>query len=164
VLIIRSLAAVVIIVAIWFVGFPALLITLRVDPFPLRPGAFRAIGLLPLVVGGWLFAWVTWTFAAVGRGTPLIFDAPARFVAIGPHRFVRNPMYVGDVLIILGEALLFESAAILVYAGVFWAAVHVLVVTLEEPRLRRRFGTSYELYCRRVPRWLPRLGGGVALD
>jgi protein-S-isoprenylcysteine O-methyltransferase Ste14 len=163
-LILRSIAAVVIIVAIWFVGFPALLIWLRVDPFPLRLGPLRIAGTVPLAIGAWLFLWVTWTFAVVGRGTPLIFDAPTRFVAVGPLRYVRNPMYLADVLILLGLALLLESAAILIYAAVFWLALHVLVVTLEEPRLRRRFGTSYELYCRRVPRWLPRLGGGVALD
>jgi protein-S-isoprenylcysteine O-methyltransferase Ste14 len=158
-LILRSLAAVLIIVGIWFVGFPALLIALDVEPFPLRLGAFRALGAVPLAIGAWLFLRVTWTFAAVGRGTPLIFDAPARFVAVGPHRFVRNPMYVADVLILLGEALLLESSAILVYAGVFWLALHVLVVTLEEPRLKRRFGPSYERYCQRVPRWVPGIQG-----
>jgi len=158
-LILRSLAAVAIIIGIWFVGFPALLLALRVDPFPLRLGALRLAGVLPLAVGAWLFAWVTWTFAVVGRGTPLIFDAPARFVTIGAHGFVRNPMYLGDVLIILGEALLLESSAVLLYAGAFWIALHVLVVVLEEPRLRHRLGTSYERYCARVPRWLPQIAG-----
>jgi len=160
-LILRSIAAVVIIVAIWFVGFPALLLSLRVEPFPLRLGALRMAGAVPLAIGAWLFLWVTWTFAAIGRGTPLIFDAPTRFVALGPLRFVRNPMYVGDVLIILGEALLLESSAILVYGAVFWLALHILVVTLEEPRLRRRFGSSYERYCQQVPRWVPRATGGM---
>lgn len=160
-LILRSIAAVVIIVAIWFVGFPALLLSLRVEPFPLRLGALRMAGAVPLAIGAWLFLWVTWTFAAIGRGTPLIFDAPTRFVALGPLRFVRNPMYVGDVLIILGEALLLESSAILVYGAVFWLALHILVVTLEEPRLRRRFGSSYERYCQQVPRLVPRATGGM---
>ena len=161
-LILRSIAAVVIIVAIWFVGFPALLLSLRVEPFPLRLGALRMAGAVPLAIGAWLFLWVTWTFAAIGRGTPLIFDAPTRFVALGPLRFVRNPMYVGDVLIILGEALLLESSAILVYGAVFWLALHILVVTLEEPRLRRRFGPSYERYCQQVPRWVPRAARDVS--
>jgi protein-S-isoprenylcysteine O-methyltransferase Ste14 len=163
-MILRSLVAAVIIAAIWFVAFPGLLISLDIDPFPLRLGPLRLLGAGPLALGGWLFARVTWTFATIGRGTPLIFAPPARFVAVGLQRVVRNPMYVGDVLIILGEALLLESAAVLVYAGIFWGALHVLVVGVEEPRLRRRFGATYERYCARVPRWLPRLDRGAALD
>jgi protein-S-isoprenylcysteine O-methyltransferase Ste14 len=159
-LIVRALAAAVIIAGIWLVGIPALLIALGAEPFPLRLGALRLLGAVPFAAGAVLFGWVTWTFAAAGRGTPLVFDAPVRLVAGGPHRSMRNPMYAGDVLILLGEGLLLESSAIVVYAGVLAIALHVLVVAVEEPRLRRRFGPRYERYCERVPRWVPRFPRG----
>jgi protein-S-isoprenylcysteine O-methyltransferase Ste14 len=73
-------------------------------------------------------------------------------------------MYVADVLIIAGEALLLEASIILAYAAALWGALHVLVVVLEEPRLRRRFGRSYAVYCERVPRWLPRLRAANGRD
>jgi protein-S-isoprenylcysteine O-methyltransferase Ste14 len=159
----RVVAATVIIVGIWFVGVPLLLVSLQLDPMPMVLGPWRLVGLVPLGVGAVLFAWVTWTFAAAGDGTPLVFDAPRRFVAAGPHRWSRNPMYVADVLVVLGIALVLESSAVLVYAGVLALGLHVMVVTIEEPRLRARFGAEYERYCQRVPRWLarPRATPGV---
>ena len=157
-LIARAAVAVVIIAGIWFIGFPGLLVASRIEPFPLEFGALRILGILPLALGAAGFGWVTWTFATVGHGTPLVFDSPPRFVATGPHRWVRNPMYIADVLIILGEAILLESSAILLYGVTFWLGVHLVVVFLEEPRLRRRFRPTYETYCAQVPRWIPRSG------
>lgn len=155
-LIIRALGAALIISAVWFVCLPALLLVSGVDPFRLELGSARILGIVPLAIGGILFGWVTWVFASRGGGTPLIFAPPARLVLRGPFRWVRNPMYVADILIIVGEALLLEASIILVYAAVLWAAIHALVVIREEPHLRRAFGRSYIVYCERVPRWIPR--------
>lgn len=151
----RSLGAALIIVAVWFVGFPWFLISTGREPFSLGLGWMRLLGLLPLLLGAALFIWVTWMFAFVGGGTPLVFDSPARLVSGGPYLWVRNPMYVADILIIVGEALILESSGILVYAGLLGVGLHMLVFLLEEPRLRRRFGKPYEEYCSRVPRWIP---------
>jgi protein-S-isoprenylcysteine O-methyltransferase Ste14 len=153
----HALGAALVIVSVWFVGLPILLLASGVEPFELDLGAWRAAGAVPLAVGAGLFGWVTWVFAARGGGTPLVFAPPARLVLRGPFRWMRNPMYVADVLIIAGEAVLLEASIILAYAAALWGALHVLVVVLEEPRLRRRFGRSYAVYCERVPRWLPRL-------
>jgi len=154
-LIIRALGAALIIVAIWFVGFPCFLVSSGAEPFSLDLGRLRLLGVLPLLTGALLFLWVTWIFALVGGGTPLVFDSPVRFVSIGPYLRVRNPMYIADTLIVTGEAVLLESSAILVYAGLLWLGLHLLVVALEEPRLQRRFGARYKEYCDRVPRWIP---------
>jgi protein-S-isoprenylcysteine O-methyltransferase Ste14 len=70
---------------------------------------------------------------------------------------VRNPMYVGLVLALLGESAIFRSPALLLYAGVVWLCCHLFVVLYEEPALRRRFGAAYDDYRGQVPRWLPRL-------
>jgi protein-S-isoprenylcysteine O-methyltransferase Ste14 len=149
-------AAVTIIAAVWFVGFPWLLVSSGVDPFPLRLGPLRALGLVPLAAGAVVFARVTREFAVGGGGTPLVFDAPTELVTTGLNRSVRNPMYLADVAIIAGEGMLLDSSAVLLYAAGLWGALHALVVAIEEPRLRRRFGHAYEEYCRRVPRWIPR--------
>lgn len=75
----------------------------------------------------------------------------------GAYRFVRNPMYLAVLAIILGQALLFGRAVLLLYAAAFAAAVLAFVRGYEEPTLSRRYGAEYESYRRAVPAWLPRL-------
>lgn len=94
-------------------------------------------------------------FGTEGRGTPAPFDPPSRLVIRGPHRFVRNPMYVGVVITVLGWAIWFASWGLVLYAGIAWAFYHGFVTLVEEPGLRRRFGDDYAAYCRAVRRWIP---------
>ncbi len=95
-------------------------------------------------------------FVREGRGTQLPFDPPRELVIRGAHAWVRNPMYLLYVAIVLGEALLYRSRALLGYACFFAALAHWYVVRFEERGLRHRFGAAYDAYCARVPRWLPR--------
>jgi protein-S-isoprenylcysteine O-methyltransferase Ste14 len=104
----------------------------------------------------WL--WCLDVFSRRGRGTPFPLDAPSKLVTTGPFAIVRNPIMVAEVAVIWAEALYFSSVGILLYAGLVTVASHLLVLRVEEPELRQRFGADYEDYCRRVPRWLPRLG------
>jgi protein-S-isoprenylcysteine O-methyltransferase Ste14 len=78
-------------------------------------------------------------------------------VISGLYRYVRNPMYVGVVSIILGEALVLGSGGVLIYAAVVALGFHLFVVLYEEPTLRRTYGAQYDGYCTLVRRWLPRL-------
>jgi protein-S-isoprenylcysteine O-methyltransferase Ste14 len=93
--------------------------------------------------------------AWVGRGTLAPFDPPERLVVRGLYRYMRNPMYVGVLIMLLGEALFFESLALLWYAVIWFGVINVVVVAYEEPTLRGDFGESYDLYCRTVHRWVP---------
>jgi protein-S-isoprenylcysteine O-methyltransferase Ste14 len=112
---------------------------------------------LPVIVAGTaLYAWSVWNFAAVGRGTPGLWDAPKLVVATGPYRWVRNPIYVGALLIVSGEAWLFLSLPLLAYAAAMALFFHLFVVGYEERVLSQRFGASYLEYRHTVPRWLPR--------
>jgi protein-S-isoprenylcysteine O-methyltransferase Ste14 len=77
-------------------------------------------------------------------------------VAVGPYRWVRNPIYIAALLVIVGEAWLFVSLPLLEYAGAAAIFVHLFVIGYEEPTLRRRFGETYVEYLRTVPRWIPR--------
>jgi protein-S-isoprenylcysteine O-methyltransferase Ste14 len=97
------------------------------------------------------------TFVVRGRGTPAPFDAPRKLVAAGPYRWVRNPMYLGAGLVIVGYAFYVGSVSVLLLAAAMWFVVHLFVYFYEEPTLRGNFNGSYEKYCRTVSRWLPRL-------
>ena len=96
-------------------------------------------------------------FALQGRGTPGPVEQTEVLVASGLYRFVRNPMYVCVLAIVLGQALLFDHAWLVPYAGLLLVLFHLFVLLYEEPTLRRRFGESYENYCLHVRRWWPRL-------
>ncbi len=118
------------------------------------PAAWAAVAVI--AAGTALYVWCVWNFAALGRGTPGPWDAPSRVVAAGPYRWVRNPIYVAALVIVLGEAWLFLSPELLAYAGVMACLFHLFVTGYEEPTLRRRFGTTYADYRHDVPRWIPR--------
>ena len=118
-----------------------------------RPAAWYAVAVIALGVA--LYIWCVWAFAAVGRGTPGVWDSPRRVVAAGPYRWVRNPIYLSALVIVGGEAWLFLSAALALYVAALALAFHLLVVGYEEPRLRARFGEQYATYLRSVGRWVP---------
>jgi protein-S-isoprenylcysteine O-methyltransferase Ste14 len=90
-------------------------------------------------------------------GTPVPVAAPPRLVVSGYYRYVRNPIYVGFLGVLLGQALLFGSRGLLEYALIAWAVGAAAVRWYEEPRLAREFGAEYREYRRAVRAWLPRL-------
>ena len=120
-------------------------------------GWFKLAGWVPIAFGMAVLVWCWVGFVAQGRGTPAPYDPPRQLVTGQLYRWVRNPMYVALVIVLLGESVAFQSLALLVYAGVVWLACHLFVVLYEEPALHRRFGTAYDTYREQVPRWLPRL-------
>jgi protein-S-isoprenylcysteine O-methyltransferase Ste14 len=122
---------------------------------PAVVGPLEIAGLVTATSGALLAIWCVLAFALVGKGTPAPFDPPRSLVVRGPYRFVRNPMYIGAALALAGAAVVFRSAALLGYCGLFLVVTHLFVVWYEEPTLRRLFGPEYERYCARVHRWLP---------
>jgi protein-S-isoprenylcysteine O-methyltransferase Ste14 len=123
-------------------------------PQPALPGELRWLGLVLVVPGVAVLLDSVVRFVRV-RGTPAPPAPTEELVVTGLYRFVRNPMYVGVLIALVGEALLYARAVILIYAAVAWLAVHLFVLGYEEPTLRRRYGSSYEEYTRRVRRWIP---------
>ena len=134
-----------------------------VDPRVQRHGGIWDAGWLVVAAGTLIYAFCLIRFLAAG-GTPAIFftrhlrlligEEPARLVSDGLYRFSRNPMYVGVLLVVFGQAVLFVSPLIVAYGCALFLFFHLIVVFVEEPHLRERRGPSYELYCRTVPRWL----------
>lgn len=121
-----------------------------------EPGGSTLIGLVPIVVGLATLFWCFAGFIAEGRGTPAPYDPPRRLVSGRLYRWVRNPMYVAVTTVVLGEALLFGSVGLVVYAVALWLVFHLFVTLYEEPGLHRRFGQEYDAYRAAVPRWIPR--------
>jgi protein-S-isoprenylcysteine O-methyltransferase Ste14 len=101
--------------------------------------------------------WTVRLFAREGEGTLAPWDPTRKLVVAGPYRYVRNPMITGVLLVLLGEAALFGSPWILVWALAFFAVNAAWFPLVEEPGLVERFGDEYEQYRRHVPRWVPRL-------
>ncbi len=128
----------------------------RLDTF----GPRHVVGFLGIGVGTALLGACIWEFARTGRGTLAPVDPPRDLVIRGLYRYVRNPMYLSVTAILLGEAWLAGSWALLLYWAAWFLVVNLFVMGYEEPALRRRFGTTYEAYARRVGRWLPRFRSG----
>lgn len=127
----------------------------RFDSAPLAEWT-RVPGDLVLALGGAVAAWCIGAFVVRGRGTPALFDPPRRLVAVGPYRYVRNPMYIGGGLLLLGLGLDQRSLSIVLFVPVWWLLFHLLVILYEEPTLRHKFDGDYEAYCLGTPRWIPR--------
>jgi protein-S-isoprenylcysteine O-methyltransferase Ste14 len=123
--------------------------TVRGDLIGWLGGAFLAVGL----------ALHLWSNVTLARGERAASQGAAKLVTDGPYAFVRHPIYLSGVPLLLGTCLLYSQVTGLdLVAGlVLLAFFHLRVVRGEEPTLRRQFGQSYEEYCRRVPRWIPRV-------
>jgi protein-S-isoprenylcysteine O-methyltransferase Ste14 len=123
----------------------------------IETGVFAWLALPLWLIGAAILLWSFWNFLAQGRGTPAPIDPPKELVAMGFYRYVRNPMYVGVFLVNVGHFLWFGFWGLLIYALIVALAFHAFVIFYEEPTLRRNFGAAYEDYCKRVPRWIPKL-------
>ncbi len=153
---IKTLAHTLLIPGSVLVFVPYLLVRER-DPTLLELDAWQLAGAVWIIVGIVIGSWCTFDFMIRGRGTPNPLDPPKLLVQLGFYRYVRNPGYVSVAFILLGETLFFRSVSVAIYAAVLLVGIHLLVVLYEEPILRQRYHESYDEYCRRVPRWIPRI-------
>ena len=131
------------------------LVLLRKGP-QIETGFFAYLAFPLWIIGGVILLWSFWNFLIEGRGTPAPIDPPKKLVATGFYRYVRNPMYVGVLLILIGHFLWFKNVWLIVYTVVAFLIVHLFVTLYEEPTLKRKFGARYEEYLKKVPRWIPR--------
>ena len=129
----------------------------HMNPPLLGFSGFRVIGTMLLAAGVAVVLDSFARFALQGLGTPAPILPTRHLVVSGLYQYVRNPMYVGVLGIILGQGLLFGDGRLFAYGVLLWLVVHVFVVGYEEPTLRRSFGSEYEAFRRNVPRWIPRL-------
>lgn len=150
---VRTLVLSTLFLALWLWLLP------RVVVGPDAYRGLRSAGLIPFVLGLAVGLWCAFEFAWRGLGTPAPFDPPRKLVITGPYRFVRNPMYVGMGIAILGEAWAFPQLMrfMLILFVILFMATNIFIAVYEEPALRRLFGADYEHYRAHVHRWIPRL-------
>jgi protein-S-isoprenylcysteine O-methyltransferase Ste14 len=117
------------------------------------PVCLQYAGIL-IFIGLALFIWVIYAHAHYGKGTPAPFNPPKKFVASGAYRYSRNPMYVGAITLLIGEALLLKAPWMLLFTACMFLLFLLYVKYEEEPRLIQRYGASYQEYMKRVPRWI----------
>ena len=148
-------------------GTVLVLLPLALVPSGLGPhfyfGPASYSGLVPLLAGLSMIVACFTDFVRRGRGTPAPYDPPRQLVTSGLYRYVRNPQYVGVVLVVVGEALLSGAAVLFGYAAFLAVGYHLVVRYYEEPTLSRRFGEAYARYREAAPRWLPGWPGVAAL-
>jgi protein-S-isoprenylcysteine O-methyltransferase Ste14 len=145
----------------------------------LAPGIVA--GMIPAAITGWRIPWagglaspiVIPAAALILGGVLVLLDAFIRFaradgtpappiptghlVVAGPYRYVRNPMYLAVLALILGQAMLFGSPGALIWALVVLVAVVLFVLLYEQPTLELEYGDEYRQYRRNVRGWVPRV-------
>jgi protein-S-isoprenylcysteine O-methyltransferase Ste14 len=93
-------------------------------------------------------------FAVEGRGTLSPADPTKRLVIKGFYKYSRNPMYVGVILILIGESIFFSSGNLLLYSLFIFICFNIFIIFIEEPRLKRDFTSEYLNYCKQARRWI----------
>jgi protein-S-isoprenylcysteine O-methyltransferase Ste14 len=106
-----------------------------------------------VLMGALVLLRCVWDFFSAGEGTLAPVDPPRHLVVRGFYRYTRNPMYNGVLAVLLGEAWLFQSRPLLLYAAAICIVFHLFVILYEEPALETLFGDSYRHYRQHVPRW-----------
>ena len=157
---VRAITYTTLFVSLMLVFVPARLLSWSGIAQPRELGLLEISGMCVSAIGAFVALWCVWSFVRMGMGTPAPFDPPRRLVVLGPYRYVRNPMYVGVLTVILGWTVLSGVLGLLIYAALVGTCFQLFIVYHEEPQLSRAFGKSYEEYRVRVGRWRPRIGRG----
>jgi|SRR5215211_3303275 len=126
----------------------------------LWPGSalLAVLGVMLILAGIAVLVNAFLRFVKDGRGTPAPVAPTEELVITGPYRWVRNPMYLAVVAVIIGQVLLLQQASLLIYTAVVTAAFVGFVKLYEEPVLTERYGDAYRRYQAAVPGWIPRPG------
>jgi protein-S-isoprenylcysteine O-methyltransferase Ste14 len=135
-------------------GFLLPLLIASIDPF--RSKGLTS-GYVVLAAGAIILLWCVRDFFVSGKGTLAPWDPPKHLVVAGLYCHVRNPMYVGVLVLVMGWALAAGSPAAAIYDVLLAVGFHIRVVTREEPWLSRQFTTQWTGYAAAVPRWRPRI-------
>ena len=131
------------------------LVFLRTGP-QIKATVFAYLAVPLWLTGAFILLTSFWNFVLEGHGTPAPVDPPKELVTTVFYRYIRNPMYVGIILILIGHFLWSGFWLLLAYASLVLVFMHLFVICYEEPTLKKRFGAAYDNYLKKVPRWIPR--------
>lgn len=139
---------------VWLAGFVALAALIgAVAPGPDLGIAGSVAGTALLGLGVVLAVLAAMRFRRAAT-TIVPHREPDALITTGIYRFSRNPIYLGDLLILAGLALMFDAPLALVLVPVFGVVLTRRFIAPEEARLRAAFGAAFEDYARRTRRWL----------
>jgi len=158
------------VLSLWMIVIPIILLFVTGDvnigwnlDFPLNM-SMTLIGIFLILVGTWILVVTNMMFVKIGKGTASPFAPPKIFVVTGIYQYVRNPMTIGIVFVILGESITLGSFTLFCWFLFFFFGDHIALILFEEPQLARRFGEDYIQYKKHVPRWVPRLKPWINLS
>lgn len=123
---------------------------------PARPAASVILGLLLIATEIWAFSRAHGDLGTARLVGKTELGGGGELATRGIYGRVRHPRYAGSFLAVLGACLLANTTAAWIVAAL-WTALMLAAIGMEERELRTRFGTAYQEYCRRVPRFIPRL-------
>lgn len=122
----------------------------------IHTGYYFLFGSILILSGLMIMAFCITSFIRIGKGTLAPWSPTKKLVIKGLYRYVRNPMILGVLIVLLGEALIIRSENILIWAGSFFIINTIYFIIYEEPNLEKRFGTEYREYKKHVSMWIPR--------
>ena len=155
----RTIAFIIFMILVFFTGIPLVLIGIsNYLELPVINNVFlKIIGVLLITAEILIFLNCSSIFIKYGKGTPLLTEKTSEFVKKGLYKHVRNPIFIGHFFYFSGLYLVFGHAALLIYLFLIMVFVNLIVVCVEEPNLKKKYGKKYETYLNDIPRWIPKL-------
>jgi len=118
------------------------------------------IGVLIMIAGLALIAITVSSLTRMGDGTLAPWSPTKKLVTGGIYGYVRNPMILGVLTVLIGESVSILSAQIFKWTLIFFIINNIWFFLYEEPNLEKKFGDEYREYKKDVPRWFPKLQSG----
>lgn len=113
-------------------------------------------GIVLLFCGLFLAIWTMILFHKIGKGTLAPWAHTKKLVVQGPFKYVRNPMIIGILSILISESLILNTSNIFYWAVLFFIINCIYFKAFEEKQLIRNFGEEYIEYRKNVPMWIPK--------
>jgi protein-S-isoprenylcysteine O-methyltransferase Ste14 len=117
-------------------------------------GVLRYCGVLFIILGIIIGILCSIGFVVQGKGSPIPFTPTKDLVVTGIYRYVRNPLYLAGLSVLIGETLLFQSLGLLIYLIIMFGFFYFQAL-MEEAHLESEFGETYNHYRKSVPGWIP---------
>jgi len=115
------------------------------------------LSVVIMIVGATFSLWTVVQFF-LARGTPVPVNPPPKLITSGLYSYVRNPMAMGLLILLIGLGILLGSLPLTLFFGPLFVATYgFFIKAVEEKELEMRFGQEYLEYKKRVPMFIPRL-------
>lgn len=111
------------------------------------------LGIIIIMIGIGIRLWAT---KHIGRRMPWMKKKGKKLVKTGPYAMVRNPLYIGNIVIATGLSILSELIWVIPLVILYLFTLYHLVALCEEKKLTERWENDFLAYMDEVPRWIPK--------